>query len=157
MQALELKMKIILLLISLSSVAVNAEEFTKEEVFKIYSDSVKELDKNILVSKQLNEGNVAAVLEDADLHIDLLMASFSKVVNETPESPCAESAAILLSEIKKYREQYPTKSVLANNPDYLELLNAIKPVEQTETSQNKLESIKHNLARLKKRNECTEL
>ena len=150
-------MKFIILLISLFTVAVNAEEFTKEEVFKIYSDSVKELDKNILVSKQLNEGNVAPVLEEADLHIDLLMASFSKVVNETPESPCVESAAILLSEIKEYREKYPTKSVLSNNPDYLALLNAIKTVKQTETSQNKLESIKHNLARLKNRNECTEL
>jgi predicted secreted Zn-dependent protease len=150
-------MKFILLLISLFSFTVNAEEFTKEEVFKIYSDSVEDLDKNLSISKQLNEGNVAEVLAEADLYIDMLMASFYKIANETPDSPCAEGAAILVSEIKEYREQYPTKSVLANNEDYLALLNAIKPVKQTENTQNKLKSIKQNLVRLRKRSECQEL
>lgn len=127
-----------------------AQDQKGAELLEVYKNTVSELDKNISVSRMINQGDTASMLQEADYTIDMLMVGFAKVAN----GPCAESTRIILSDIKEYRNKYPSTSVLANDDFFLRILKSIKPIDKPIEVGNKLEIIKQRLTRLKKRNSC---
>ena len=134
------------------SMAVDETEFKLED----YQDLQKELERSMKFSQSINEGNAEKLLVELDSEIDMYMFQVASVLFSEPNHQCAESFKIVLSEIKEYRNEYPSEGLFSESQQYKDLLQSIEIIPEKKP-ENKLDEIKSRLERMRVKQSCEEL